>query len=139
MVIAIVVGKDGINTLLVASQVVLSIVLPFIIFPLIWLTSSKSIMSVKKPRPTQPQPQLAQLPSPHPAPSIPTLTPAASNDEEDKDERPPTVSRDPEASTCESVDFSNSKFVALVGYAIWAVIVVANVYAIVTLILGNAD
>lgn len=49
MVVAIAVGRTGINTLLVASQVALSVVLPFVAFPLIWLTSSKSIMSVRVP------------------------------------------------------------------------------------------
>lgn len=49
MVVAIAVGRDGINTLLVASQVVLSIVLPFVAFPLICLTSMKSVMRVRKP------------------------------------------------------------------------------------------
>jgi metal iron transporter len=49
MTVAVAVGEPGINTLLVASQVVLSIVLPFITFPLIYLTSCKSVMSVKKP------------------------------------------------------------------------------------------
>ncbi|THH23107.1 hypothetical protein EUX98_g8070 [Antrodiella citrinella] len=48
MVVAIAVGRPGLNTLLVASQVVLSIVLPFVAFPLIYLTSSKSIMRVRK-------------------------------------------------------------------------------------------
>ncbi|KAF8890082.1 natural resistance-associated macrophage protein-domain-containing protein [Infundibulicybe gibba] len=42
MVVAISVGQRGVDTLLVASQVVLSIVLPFITFPLIYLTSSKA-------------------------------------------------------------------------------------------------
>jgi metal iron transporter len=50
MTVAIVMGRSGIDTLLVASQVVLSVTLPFIVFPLIYLTSSKSIMSVRKPR-----------------------------------------------------------------------------------------
>jgi metal iron transporter len=49
MTVAVAVGKPGINALLVVSQVVLSIVLPFITFPLIYLTSCKSVMSVKKP------------------------------------------------------------------------------------------
>lgn len=48
MIVAIVVGRQGINTLLVISQVVLSIVLPFTMFPLIWLTSSKAVMRVRK-------------------------------------------------------------------------------------------
>ncbi|KAJ8515896.1 hypothetical protein ONZ45_g6747 [Pleurotus djamor] len=49
MTVAIAVGRRGIDELLVISQVVLSIVLPFITLPLIILTSSKSVMSVKKP------------------------------------------------------------------------------------------
>ncbi len=49
MVVAIAAGRKGVDDLLVISQVVLSIVLPFITFPLIFLTSSKSIMSVRQP------------------------------------------------------------------------------------------
>lgn len=50
LVIAVSVGRSGISSLLVASQVVLSVVLPFVAFPLILLTSSKSVMRVRKPR-----------------------------------------------------------------------------------------
>ena len=50
MVVAVVVGRPGIDTLLVVSQVVLSIVLPFVMFPLVWLTSSTIVMRVKRPR-----------------------------------------------------------------------------------------
>ncbi|KAJ7216461.1 natural resistance-associated macrophage protein-domain-containing protein [Mycena pura] len=49
MAVAIACGQDGIDSLLVASQVVLALVLPFIIFPLIFLTSSKTVMRVRKP------------------------------------------------------------------------------------------
>ena len=49
LVVAAAVGRAGIDALLVASQVTLSIVLPFIVFPLLLLTSSKTVMSVKKP------------------------------------------------------------------------------------------
>ena len=47
MAVAVSVGRSGIDTMLIASQVVLSIVLPFIIFPLIWLTSSRTVMLVR--------------------------------------------------------------------------------------------
>jgi metal iron transporter len=50
MTVAIVMGRSGIDTLLVASQVVLSVTLPFVTYPLIYCTSSKAIMSVRKPR-----------------------------------------------------------------------------------------
>ncbi|CAE6462363.1 unnamed protein product [Rhizoctonia solani] len=49
MVVAIAVGRQGIDTLLVASQVALSIVLPFVIFPLVYLASSDAVMSVPTP------------------------------------------------------------------------------------------
>ncbi|KAK0192479.1 putative transporter of the NRAMP family [Armillaria mellea] len=47
LTVAIAIGRSGIDTLLVASQVVLSIVLPFIVFPLLWLTSNRRVMSVE--------------------------------------------------------------------------------------------
>ncbi|KAF9261829.1 Nramp-domain-containing protein [Marasmius fiardii PR-910] len=54
MVVAIAMGRRGIDMLLVLSQVVLSIVLPFITFPLIYITSSKKLMAVKMP-PSSPE------------------------------------------------------------------------------------
>lgn len=51
IIVAVSVGRRGIDTLLVASQVVLSVVLPFITFPLLYLTASKDIMSVTEHRP----------------------------------------------------------------------------------------
>ena len=48
MLVAIIVGREGLNTLLVASQVVLSFVLPFVAFPLVWITSSSRLMRVKR-------------------------------------------------------------------------------------------
>lgn len=56
MVVAIAVGRPGINMLLVASQVALSIVLPFVAFPLIWLTSRADIMRVAPPHHGHQQP-----------------------------------------------------------------------------------
>lgn len=48
MAVAIAVGRRGIDSLLVVSQVILSIVLPFITLPLLYCTSSKAIMRVRK-------------------------------------------------------------------------------------------
>lgn len=45
MVVAIAVGDSGIDQLLVLSQVILSVQLPFSIFPLVYFTSKKEIMS----------------------------------------------------------------------------------------------
>ena len=118
LLVAAAAGRPGIDTLLVASQVVLSIVLPFIVFPLIWFTSSKSIMSVKKPLEreravsqdmTSPQAQGAQG----------TQDPARAE------------------AQMETVDFANGKVLVVLSYAIWLVIVMANVYAIVGLAMGQ--
>ena len=46
MVVTMAVGIQGINQLLFGSQVVLSLILPFVVFPLVLLTSSKSVMTV---------------------------------------------------------------------------------------------
>ncbi|KAK0505985.1 smf Mn2+ and Fe2+ transporter [Armillaria luteobubalina] len=45
--VAVAVGREGIDSLLVVSQVILSVVLPFVAFPLIWLTSSRRVMRVE--------------------------------------------------------------------------------------------
>ncbi|KAH9950957.1 smf Mn2+ and Fe2+ transporter-like protein [Amylocystis lapponica] len=87
----------GISTLLVISQVVLSIVLPFIVFPLIWLTSSKNIMREFTILPAEGVAEAGEV----------------------------------------FVDFSNNKFMICVGWMIWTIIVVANVYAIVSLGMGE--
>ena len=114
MIVAVAVGQQGINTLLVASQVVLSMALPFITLPLIWLTSCKSIMSVRKPR-QRPR----SITNVHVSEA--NLMDATEPDLENTDD--------------ERVDFSNSKLTSAVGLIIWLVIVVANVYVLVNL--GN--
>lgn len=103
MVVAIAVGRSGIDSLLVISQVILSIVLPFITLPLIWLTSSKKIMGVR-------------------ARSNPGVD-AMMNHDESADEL--------------VVDFSNSYFVTMVGVGIWLLVLAANVYVILSLIIGQ--
>jgi len=122
MVVAAVLGRSGISTLLVASQVVLSIVLPFIVFPLIYLTSSKTIMSVKKP--VTPPPPLTgnEVSNIH---EISTISAAAEVS---------TLDVEPVE---ELVDFSNGKIMIVLGWCMWIIIVLANAYAIVTLAMGE--
>ncbi|GBE77581.1 Manganese transporter SMF1 [Sparassis crispa] len=125
MVVASALGRAGISTLLIVSQVVLSIVLPFVAFPLIWLTSSKSIMSVKKPRPDKSSVE------------IPALSSDDAPDEVQLKEACVEVEEDKEAAEEEMVDFSNGKFTICLGYSIWLLIVIANAYTIVTLAMGE--
>ncbi|KIK00753.1 hypothetical protein K443DRAFT_678945 [Laccaria amethystina LaAM-08-1] len=115
MIVAIAVGRSGVDTLLVASQVVLSIVLPFITFPLLYCTASKAIMNVHRSTPAGAiTPTSLQL-----SPSQPPghLERGTGGDE--------------------TVDFSNGKFSKCIGAAIWLAVVAANVYVIVELGLGR--
>ncbi|KAI1793070.1 natural resistance-associated macrophage protein [Ganoderma leucocontextum] len=110
LIVAIAVGRPGIATLLVASQVVLSIVLPFVTFPLILLTSSKQVMTVyeeAEPAPTTSSSDTA------------SASEQTTKDESVKDEIP--------------VDFSNGKIMIAIGVVIWIIIVIANVYVLVQL------
>ncbi|KAJ3273300.1 hypothetical protein HK104_004303 [Borealophlyctis nickersoniae] len=54
MATAIVLGEKGIDRLLVISQVVLSLQLPFAVWPLVWFTSKKAYMTVRFESPTDP-------------------------------------------------------------------------------------
>jgi metal iron transporter len=107
MIVAVSVGQTGINAMLVASQVVLSLVLPFIVFPLVWLTSSRTVMRVYSAAPTRP-----------------AQTADGAGDEKSVAEG-------------EYLDFSNGWFVASTGYAIWTALVIANGYVLITLMLGK--
>ncbi|KAI6012578.1 smf Mn2+ and Fe2+ transporter [Pisolithus orientalis] len=130
MIVAIAVGPNGINALLVASQVVLSIILPFITFPLIYLTSTSRFMKVRKS--SQPSSSDGTMP-PH-TDVAEADPPALEATPRDTRETP----RDPEtADQAEYVDFSSGKIVTAAGTLTWLIIVSANVYALVTLGQGN--
>jgi manganese transport protein len=51
MFVAVAYGESGIGSLLVLSQVILSLQLPFAVVPLIWLTSKRSVMGEHANRP----------------------------------------------------------------------------------------
>ncbi|EGO02730.1 hypothetical protein SERLA73DRAFT_84509 [Serpula lacrymans var. lacrymans S7.3] len=161
MIVAVAFGRSGINTLLVASQVALSVVLPFVAFPLIYLTSSKTVMSVPKPAISSPEPydDAAKASSPEPAhrsvtsiadvvrspPELPSTHIDINLHDEEKsniivnevhevneaDQKKPTVA------PTETVDFSSGYVLTGLAYAIWLVVLVANVYAIVALGMGE--
>ncbi|OBZ79852.1 Manganese transporter SMF2 [Grifola frondosa] len=148
MVVAIAVGRNGINTLLVASQVALAIVLPFVAFPLIWLTSSKSVMSVRKP--VAPSEEIIQSASTMPSTSAEERAEAIT--EIPGDECQPPNSQLPEKSVMEKredifemrvkveegyVSFASSRLVTLIASLIFLVIVAANFYVVVVLAMGG--
>jgi len=126
MVIAIGLGMPGINALLVASQVVLSIVLPFVISPLLYCTSNKAIMSVRKTR--------TEMIVDTPEVTLTAIDVAPEGLVQRRDQDSSTAER---AEVDEVVDYSNNKFVIAIGVLSWLIIVVANVYVIVELGLGG--
>ncbi|KAF5392533.1 hypothetical protein D9757_002313 [Collybiopsis confluens] len=125
MAVAIALGRPGINALLVASQVVLSITLPFIMLPLLYFTSSKKFMTVKKPRSivdnaNKPVGEDARIPR--------------------TDGCNPSPVGDVEASpqSFDLVDFSNGRFTTLIACALWLLVTAANIYVLVTIGTGDA-
>lgn len=172
MAIAIALGRAGIDTLLVVSQVILSIVLPFIALPLVYLTSSKKFMTVKcrvncdrtflsamnteghdditsgvSPRDrTDPRQdsnngssdepfEVATNSVDQPIYVVTTFNPSTAM---------PTTIEDggadvEECAEVQYIDYSNGPITTLAAYAVWSVIVVANVYVIVALAMGQGS
>ncbi|OCF34616.1 metal iron transporter [Kwoniella heveanensis BCC8398] len=173
-IVASAVGPKGLNTMLVASQVLLSIVLPTVIFPLVYLCSKHEIMTVQgpeiecnengdgvpmttfsRPHPQSPtataqtidvlphaggstleaeagiQPQNAPAPASAPQLSISTsVSPGMSVTVEQMEEGPTTPHR-------RSKSYVSPKWVTVLGYALFGVVLLANGYVIVQLGLGN--
>ena len=129
MVVAVGVGREGINTLLFASQVVLSVVLPFVAFPLIYLTSQEAVMRVRKPTS---EPEVVDQTEKEPGQISAKLEiPEYQESQTIKSENQNQIVQNVQ----ETVDFSNSLGLASLAYVIWCIVVVANTYAIVMLCL----
>lgn len=135
MVVAVAVGRNGINSLLVASQVVLSVVLPFVAFPLIYLTSSEVVMRVRVTPPdviqSETTPPLQEVPSRNSSSlEIQEIQADVGLDTIPSEDIPSFDDGMPE-----TIDYSNGLFVTTLAYLAWVVIFVANAYAIVMLCL----
>ncbi|KAF8168258.1 natural resistance-associated macrophage protein [Crassisporium funariophilum] len=138
VIVAVAVGRDGINALLVASQVVLSVVLPFVAFPLIYLTSNEVVMRVRKPPPDIIESEVTPIGEQEELFSdldvlSSDLQPVidTSNIEEKKKAQVLCTS------IPETIDFSNGRMLIALSYVIWCVVLVANAYAIVMLFLRS--
>jgi metal iron transporter len=117
------VGPAGLNTMLVASQVLLSIVLPTVIFPLVYLCSREDLMTVTGP-------ELA-------APSVTTAAPTSSSASRSS---PAVPASEPTTEPPQRLtkSFRTPRWITWLGYALFGVVVLANCYVIVELGLGNA-
>ncbi|KAI8995398.1 natural resistance-associated macrophage protein [Trametes punicea] len=156
MVVAIAVGRRGIDTLLVASQVALAIVLPFVAGPLILLTSSKSVMSVRRDVQTaENHPDelsaalqvLSELPTSdliEEAPHLELDCEAMAEDEkgataavEKEERRSHDTEEDASVDKDGRISFANHWAVTVISSLIFFLILAANVYTIVMLALGE--
>jgi len=150
VIIAAALGRAGVSALLVISQVVLSIVLPFVVFPLLWLCSSKDIMSVKTALGgSTAHKRGAASQSSFGSSTVEGVTESWSeldvSDPQRWQDSQTTLARasgdalrtvDVEAAQ-ETVDYSMGKVAMVFGWSMWLLIVLANGYAIVTLALGE--
>ena len=142
-----------------ASQVALAIVLPFVAAPLIWLTSSKSVMSVRKPTGAMASAQAATQDVSPTMPTPATINALSDAIEEVQFRTEPSVDSqldekrrvtdvkhqvresEEEMSLDEDsyVSFASGWIVTSLAYLIFFIILAANVYAIVMLALGRTS
>uniref|UniRef100_V5EA68 Uncharacterized protein n=1 Tax=Kalmanozyma brasiliensis (strain GHG001) TaxID=1365824 RepID=V5EA68_KALBG len=166
LTVSLAVGKDGLDEMLVASQVALSIALPFVLMPLILVTGNKLRMtaeevedpasvassarsSVQEERASGEQAaatadakQDDKITLRKQQQPSPPQTPAASASDPLQEHIPlPTLAeqRPPAtpASKMTSQCFASRWYVQVVAYAIWTVIVIADGYVLITTFMGE--
>ncbi|ORY04321.1 natural resistance-associated macrophage protein [Basidiobolus meristosporus CBS 931.73] len=117
MVVAIVAGSKGLNEVLIASQVILSLQLPFAVIPLVLFTSSKTVM---------------QLP-----PQQTDIRMESVSCEEIKNDSDDEVSLENEAPVKLNVDFTISTPMKIVTWIVAIIIVLLNVFLLVQVARGQ--
>lgn len=145
--VASAVGIKGLNTMLVASQVALCIVLPTVTVPLVYLCSRKNVMCVEGPAQDLPS---SRPPSRAGSAMSGLAQPVASRGRstalEGGDRRPPSPG---EAVQCVPTEeacppehrrvkyFVSPLWMTVIGWLLCAVVILANGYVIVELALGK--
>lgn len=109
-------GRSGVADILNLSQVVLSLILPFVTAPLLYFTSHKGIMTVKVQSDTD------------------TNTVENNSTIENVTE---TTSIINDGTNVKSIDFSNSTIVNVIGFFSWFTIGFLNIYLIIQWIRGE--
>jgi len=111
LAISLSIGKNGLSAALNASQVVLSILLPFVSFPVIYFTSRKYIMSVE-------------------VTDVNNVIEGQVTNEDNVEEQEQGK---------KVIDFSNNWATTILGIIVWIIITVLNVYMIVELGLSGGN
>lgn len=120
--------------MLVASQVLLSIILPTVIFPLVLLCSKDDVMSVEGPDlSSAPATQATEQNGDH-------LTSRAQESPRIEMDMDPVERETPvQMGNARRVkSYKSPMWMTVLGYLLFAIVVIANAYVIVQLILGNA-
>ncbi|KAJ8296464.1 Manganese transporter pdt1 [Rhodotorula toruloides] len=123
LAVAVSVGRQGIDALLVGSQVALSIVLTFVMIPLIIFTSQQSVMAIPHTPSSLPSAPSAPSPAPSPSPPLPLRTRLSRLMHTLNPLRRRSA---PEGTT----SFANSVAVIYLCSALWLLVGIANVYAL---------
>ncbi|KKY17438.1 putative transporter protein smf2 [Phaeomoniella chlamydospora] len=137
------VGKDGLDTALTVSQVILSVILPFVSAPLLYFTCRSQFMGVEEDvDPTHIdayEVSLSATSRSRPRTIIPLTTTTSSTQpsNETTQERNNTTP-DTETPTRLRVNMKNSLPVSILAVMIWLVIVVMNIALLVLVGLGKA-
>lgn len=167
LVVSACVGKSGIGEVLNASQVALSILLPFLVLPLIYFTSVHSIMTIgykksddeKWPleavsnavQKIKQKPGIRKLfkngNSVESEPTIIELVPPATTETNNSDGDEGSVANEPPYREFGRVgpvpegpvSYTNNWIMTIAGIAIWIFITLLNVYLIVQLGMGNGS
>ncbi|WVN90434.1 uncharacterized protein L203_105670 [Cryptococcus depauperatus CBS 7841] len=136
-IVAIAVGAKGLNVMLVASQVLLSVVLPTVIFPLVFLCSQKEIMVVQGPAEdaTELEPAAVSNPLGTSATGPNTQETTAESALSNSCPEIETERRNPSLRCAKS--YVSPKWVTILGYLLFGVVVIANGYVIVELCRGH--
>ncbi|CCK67827.1 divalent metal ion transporter SMF1 KNAG_0A01380 [Huiozyma naganishii CBS 8797] len=127
LVISICIGKEALNKALNASQVVLSIVLPFLVAPLIYFTCSKKIMKTEITETEGPAEPAQTRDS-----DLSALDVLDNTDEIDNER----LENEPEIKT---VNMANNWATTIVAILVWIFLSLLNVYAIVQLGISHGD
>lgn len=125
-IVAGAVGLKGMDNVLVGSQVALSLVLPFVITPLLLITSNKDTMSVK----------IVLDESSQPPSSSPKLATSANNRDIESTQVLPNNCEGPAVIREEPISvhhFANSKIIVVLTSIILVTMCAANVYGIIQL------
>lgn len=109
-------GESGLNNLLILSQIVLSLQLPFAVWPLVYFTSKKEIMTI-------------------------TFSGIYSSEENrDCAEANPTIALGEPSSNprVESVDYSNSRAITFFSVLICLILTIFNLVFLIEVAIGKA-